>query len=59
LGRKYDIPTVEDVPLARALYRVVDVEQEIPSELYKHVAEVLHTFTRIESFVEINRCGWH
>ena len=41
LGREYDIPTVENVPLARALYRSVDLEQEIPIELYKAVAEVL------------------
>ena len=41
LGREYDIPTVENVPLARALYRSVDIEQEIPMELYKAVAEVL------------------
>ena len=41
LGREYDIPTVENVPLARALYRQVEVDQEIPLELYKAVAEVL------------------
>ena len=41
LGREYDIPTVENVPLARALYRSVQLEQEIPMELYKAVAEVL------------------
>ena len=40
-GREHDIPTVENVPLARALYRSVEVEQEIPMELYKAVAEVL------------------
>ena len=41
LGREHDIPTVENVPLARALYRSVNIEQEIPMELYKAVAEVL------------------
>lgn len=41
LGREHDIPTVENVPLARALYRSVDIEQEIPLDLYKAVAEVL------------------
>jgi len=40
-GRLHDIPTVENVPLARALYRSVEVDQEIPSELYRAVAEVL------------------
>jgi flagellar biosynthetic protein FlhB len=41
IGREHDIPTVENVPLARALYRLVDIDQEIPMELYKAVAEVL------------------
>jgi flagellar biosynthesis protein FlhB len=41
LGREHDIPTVENKPLARALYRSVEVDQEIPMELYKAVAEVL------------------
>ena len=41
VAREFDLPTVENVPLARALYRKVDIEQEIPIELYKAVAEVL------------------
>ena len=40
-GRLHDIPTVENVPLARALYSSVEIDQEIPGELYKAVAEVL------------------
>ncbi|HSU87425.1 MAG TPA: EscU/YscU/HrcU family type III secretion system export apparatus switch protein, partial [Terriglobia bacterium] len=47
LGREHDIPTVENKPLARALYRSVEVEQEIPIELYKAVAEVLAYVYRI------------
>jgi flagellar biosynthetic protein FlhB len=47
LGREHDIPTVENKPLARALYRSVEVEQEIPMELYKAVAEVLAYVYRI------------
>jgi flagellar biosynthetic protein FlhB len=41
LGRDHDIPLVENVPLARALYRSVEVDQEIPVDLFKAVAEVL------------------
>ena len=33
--------TVENVPLARALYAAVDLGQEIPREFYNQVAEVL------------------
>ena len=40
-GREYDIPQVENVPLARSLYWSVEVGQEIPLNLYKAVAEVL------------------
>lgn len=35
------IPIVEDPPLARALYHNVEVETEVPEELYKAVAKVL------------------
>ncbi|MEJ5186795.1 MAG: EscU/YscU/HrcU family type III secretion system export apparatus switch protein, partial [Candidatus Geothermincolales bacterium] len=40
-AKKLGIPVVEDPPLARALYDSVEVDQEIPPELYKAVAEVL------------------
>lgn len=35
------VPLVEDVPLARALYRSTEVGQEIPRELWAAVAQVL------------------
>lgn len=47
LGREYDIPMVENVSLARALYRSVELEQDIPPALYKAVAEVLAYVFRI------------
>ncbi len=40
-SQDHDIPTVENVPLASALYRSVEVEEEIPADLYQPVAEVL------------------
>jgi flagellar biosynthetic protein FlhB len=40
-AERLGIPVVEDPPLARALYDSVEVDQEIPPELYKAVAEVL------------------
>ena len=36
-----DIPIVENPPLARALYATVDVDEEIPSEHYRAVAELI------------------
>jgi flagellar biosynthetic protein FlhB len=36
-----DVPLIQDVPLARALYRSCEVGQEIPRELFAAVAQVL------------------
>jgi flagellar biosynthesis protein FlhB len=41
LAQANDVPIVENPPLARALYKQVDVGREIPGELYGAVAEVL------------------
>ncbi|WP_461482303.1 flagellar biosynthesis protein FlhB [Porticoccus sp.] len=41
VGAEHSIPVLEAPPLARALYRHVDLEQEIPAQLYTAVAEVL------------------
>jgi flagellar biosynthesis protein FlhB len=37
----HDIPIVENVPLARALYATVDIDDEIPVEHYHAVAEII------------------
>jgi flagellar biosynthetic protein FlhB len=41
------IPIVENPPLARALYSSVEVGQEIPSHLYRAVAEILAYIYRL------------
>ncbi len=41
VAMEHEIPIVENPPLARALYGAVDVGQEIPSNLYRAVAEIL------------------
>jgi flagellar biosynthesis protein FlhB len=41
------IPLVENPPLAQALYKAVDVGQEIPVHLYRAVAEVLAYIFRL------------
>jgi flagellar biosynthetic protein FlhB len=41
IATKHDIPIVENVPLARALYATVETDQEIPVEHYHAVAEVI------------------
>ena len=35
------IPIIENPPLAQALYKSVDVGQDIPPHLYRAVAEIL------------------
>jgi flagellar biosynthetic protein FlhB len=41
IAMQHGIPIVERKPLARALYKQVQVNQEIPAEFYKAVAEIL------------------
>jgi flagellar biosynthetic protein FlhB len=41
IARAHDVPIVENVPLARALYATVELDQEIPVEHYHAVAEVI------------------
>lgn len=41
VAKQHDIPLVENVPLARALYATVDVDEEIPVEHYQAVAEII------------------
>jgi len=40
-ANEYDIPIIENPPVARALYASADEEQQVPSELYEAVAEIL------------------
>ena len=41
VAKEHDIPIVENVPLARALYATVEIDDEIPVEHYHAVAEVI------------------
>jgi len=41
IAKQHDIPIVENVPLARALYATVEVDVEIPVEHYHAVAEII------------------
>jgi len=41
IAKEANVPIVEDKPLARTLYRDVDVGEEIPESLYVAIAEVL------------------
>jgi flagellar biosynthetic protein FlhB len=41
IARENNVPVVENKPLARALYATVDVDQEIPYDLFQGVAQIL------------------
>ena len=41
IGGQHGIPIVENPPLARALHATVDIDEPIPAEHYKAVAEVI------------------
>lgn len=47
LARSHGIPIVEDVPLARLLFRRVKVGREVPMETYKAVAAILAFVYRV------------
>ncbi len=41
LGIEHDVPIVQRPPLARTLFRTVEVGQEVPGDVFRAVAEVL------------------
>ena len=41
IARQHNVPVLENPPVAQALYRAVEIDGEIPPELYLAVAEVL------------------
>ena len=41
IARKHSIPVIENPPVARALFRLVEINRPIPPDLYKAVAEIL------------------
>ncbi|HVY92890.1 MAG TPA: EscU/YscU/HrcU family type III secretion system export apparatus switch protein [Bryobacteraceae bacterium] len=43
----HSVPLIENPPLAQALYKSVDVGQEIPSHLYRAIAEILAYIYRL------------
>jgi flagellar biosynthetic protein FlhB len=48
VAKEHDIPIVENVALARALYATVEVDHEIPVEHYHAVAEIIGYVMRLK-----------
>lgn len=43
LAEQHNVPVLERKPLARALYKMVEIGKEVPMELYQAMAEILAT----------------
>ena len=41
IAKEHSIPVIENPPVARAIFRMVEINSSIPPELYKAVAEIL------------------
>ena len=48
IAKEHDIPIIENKPVARALYKQVEVDKEIPIDFYQVVSEILVTVYRIK-----------
>jgi flagellar biosynthetic protein FlhB len=51
IAESHGIPVVENPPLARALHATVDIDQEIPPEHYRAVAEIIGYLMRLRRLV--------
>lgn len=51
-AKENDVMTVENKPLARSLYDVVEINEVIPEEFYQAVAEVLAFVYKLEKKVQ-------
>lgn len=49
IALEHQVPIVEDRPLAQALYRSVDIGEEIPEKLFQAVAQVLAYIYRLRN----------
>jgi flagellar biosynthetic protein FlhB len=51
LAQENEVPIVENPPLARALYATVDLDQPIPNEHYRAVAEIIGYVMKLKQTV--------
>jgi flagellar biosynthetic protein FlhB len=51
IAKQHDVPIVENPPLARALYASVEIDETIPAEHFKAVAQVIGYVFRLQGKV--------
>ena len=49
IAKEHDIPIIENKPLARLMFKEVEINEEIPVDMYQMVAEVLTQVYKIKS----------
>ena len=49
IAKENEVPIIENKPLARLIYEQVDLEEEIPVEMYQAVAEILAIVYKIKN----------
>ena len=49
IAEENNVPVIDNAPVARALYRMVEIGQQIPPELFKAVAEILLFFYNLKN----------
>lgn len=49
IAKSHNIPIVQNIPLAWAIYKTIEIDQEISPDLYKAMAEVLAFVYRMKS----------
>jgi len=54
VAEEHEIPIVENPPLARALYAAVDLDEVIPAEHYKAVAQVIGYVLKLTGKIRAN-----
>ena len=57
VAAEHEVPVVENPPVARALYATVELDQEIPVEHYKAVAEIIGYMMRLKAKAGSHRNG--
>lgn len=48
IAKEHDVPIIENPPVARALFNDVEISQDIPSEHYKAVADIIRLVMKLK-----------
>ncbi|MBV9541181.1 MAG: EscU/YscU/HrcU family type III secretion system export apparatus switch protein, partial [Alphaproteobacteria bacterium] len=54
VAKEHEVPIVENPPLARALHATVEVDEQIPQEHFKAVAQVIGYVLRLTGKIKAN-----